>query len=77
MAVALKQPGFKRQPGLKQPCMIFNGTSEYLTDGEAVPEYFHFLGRTEIFNNITEPTFKVLKPPKFCTEFKQCSGFAL
>jgi hypothetical protein len=57
--------------------MIFNGTSEYLTDEGNVPEYFHFLGRTEIFKNITEPTFKVLKPPKFCTEFKQCAGYAL
>jgi hypothetical protein len=57
--------------------MIFNGTSEYLTDEGTVPEYFHFLGRTEIFNNITEATFKVLKTPKFCTEFKQCAGYAL
>ena len=75
--VALNQPGFKRQSGLKQQCMMFSGTDEYLTDDGMVPEYVHFLGRTDLFNKSTDATFKVIKPPKFCTEFKQCQGYAL
>jgi hypothetical protein len=57
--------------------MMFSGTTEYPNDGGEVPEYVHFLGRTEHFNIKTEPSFKVLKPPSFCTELKQCKGYAL
>jgi hypothetical protein len=66
-----------RSTGLNQAYKIFSGTSEYPTNSNVVPSLTHFIGRTEIFSVMAGSSFKVIKPPGVCLDYKQCEGYAL